>query len=53
MSSPSTSVTDIGGNASETGPRAVSMRLTVVVKPDGRCMTSSPGLITPPATWPA
>ena len=33
MSSSSTSVTDIGGNASGTGPWAVSIRLTVVVKP--------------------
>ena len=28
-------------------------RLIRVVSPDGRCMTSSPGLSTPPATCPA
>ena len=33
--------------------RLCSIRRDRVVKPDGRCITSSPGLNTPPATWPA
>ncbi len=43
MSSASRMVTDIGGNASSTGPSKVSMPATVVVSPDGSTMTSSPG----------
>ena len=53
MSSSSRTVTDIGGNASSTGPSAVSIAAIGVVKPDGSTMTSSPGLSTPPATCPA
>ena len=49
----SSSVTDMGANASATGAPAASIPRMVVVKPDGRCRTSSPGLSTPPATWPA
>ena len=52
-SSSSSRVTDIGANASGTGGPADSIRRIVVEKPDGRCSTSSPGLSTPPATWPA
>ena len=46
-------VTDIGANASSTGPSAVSIDAIVDVKPDGSTITSSPGLNTPPATVPA
>ena len=52
-SSSSRSVTDIGANASAISVPAASIRRTRVEKPDGRCSTSSPGLSTPPATWPA
>ena len=34
-------------------PDGPSMRWITVLSPDGRCVTSSPGLSTPPATWPA
>ena len=53
ISSASRTVTDIGGNASSTGPSAVSIAAIVLVMPDGRTITSSPGLSTPEATWPA
>ena len=53
MSSASRTVTDMGGNASSTGPSKVSMPATVVVRPDGSTITSSPGRNTPPATRPA
>ena len=53
MSSASRSVTDIGENASSTGPPPVSIDAIVDVKPDGSTTTSSPGLSTPPATVPA
>ena len=46
-------MTDIGGNASSTGPSAVSIDAIVEVKPDGSTTTSSPGLNTPPAICPA
>ena len=45
--------TDIGANASSTGPSGPSMRSMVVAKPDGSATTSSPGLSTPPAIVPA
>ena len=45
--------TDIGGNASSTGPSNVSIPAMVVVIPDGSTTTSSPGRNTPPATTPA
>ena len=53
MSSARRSVTDIGGTASESSPCSDSMRLMRVVRPDGSTATSSPGLSTPLATWPA
>src|SRR5437763_16479034 len=53
MSSSSTRVADIGGNASSTGPRAESQRLALEVKLDGTCVTVPPALITPTATLPA
>ncbi len=40
-------VTDIGGNASSTGPSAVSIAAIVDVNPDGSTMTSSPALNMP------
>ena len=53
-SSSSSSVTDIGANASrDLGPGRLDHGCTLVANPDGRCSTSSPGLSTPPATWPA
>ena len=53
ISSARRTVTDIGANASSTGPSAVSIDAIVDVKPDGSTTTSSPGLSTPPATCPA
>ena len=53
ISSASRIVTDIGGNASSTGPSAVSIAVIRVVNPDGSTITSSPGLSTPEATCPA
>src|SRR5690606_29332342 len=52
-SSANRSVTDMGGNASSTGPSNVSIPVIVVVRPEGRWSTSSPGFSTPPATCPA
>ena len=53
MSSSRRIVTDIGANASATGPSNVSIDAIREVKPDGSTTTSSPGLNTPPATRPA
>ena len=53
MSSARRMVTDIGAKASSTGPSKVSMPATVVVRPDGSTITSSPGRNTPPSTRPA
>ena len=46
-------LTDIGGNASATGPPYSSMPAIVVVKPVGSTTTSSPGRNMPLATLPA
>ena len=46
-------VTDIGAKASSTGPSKVSMLAMVVVSPEGRIKTSSPGRNTPPSMRPA
>ena len=46
-------VTDMGGNASEISSSNRSMPWILEVMPDGSTTTSSPGLRTPPATWPA
>ena len=53
MSSVSVIVTAIGGNASSTGPSAVSMVAIVDSRPLGSATTRSPGLSTPEATVPA
>ena len=47
------SLTDIGAKACSIGPDWVSIAEIVDVSPDGSTITSSPGLNTPPATWPA
>jgi hypothetical protein len=52
-SSASRRVTDIGANASSTGPRGLSMPAIVVVRPLGSTCTSSPVRSTPLATVPA
>ena len=44
MSSSSRTVTDIGGNASSTGPSAVSIAAIRVVKPDGSTIDLVAGL---------
>jgi GTPase len=49
-SSVSRIVTDIGGNASSISRSKRSMPAMVLVMPEGRTRTSSPGLSTPPAT---
>ena len=53
MSSARRTLTDIGGNASSTGPSYSSMPAIVVVNPLGSTTTSSPGRSIPLATWPA
>jgi hypothetical protein len=53
ISSSSRIVTDMGANASATGPSTVSMAAMRDGSPDGSTITSSPGLKMPPATWPA
>ena len=53
ISSASVMVTAIGGNASSTGPSAVSIDAIVDSRPDGSATTRSPGLSTPDATVPA
>src|SRR5262249_16088077 len=53
ISSARRTVTDMGGNASAIGASAVSIDEIVEVNPLGSTMTSSPGFITPEATWPA
>ena len=53
ISSSIVSVTDIGEKASATSPSAVRIFAMRVDSPDGRWVTSSPGLRTPPANWPA
>ncbi|RGC64942.1 hypothetical protein C5N14_31190 [Micromonospora sp. MW-13] len=50
ISSVRRTVTDIGGNASSTGPSAVSTAAMREVNPDGSTITSSPGFNTPDAT---
>ena len=46
-------VTLIGGNASAISSSNRSIASIVLVMPLGSTTTSSPGLSTPPATWPA
>jgi hypothetical protein len=46
-------VTDIGANASSSGPSCVSTDATFERAPLGSTTTSSPGRNTPPAIWPA
>jgi hypothetical protein len=45
--------TDIGENASSTGPEKVSIDLILEIKPDGKTTIASPVRKTPPATLPA
>ncbi len=53
ISSASVSVTDCPATASSRSPSNVTMRATVLVLPEGRTRTLSPGAIVPVATSPA